>query len=77
MNFSFKCYVLNGWEFVINGWDGKMSNRVLSILGKMTHQRILGKIRTMFTWFQEKAITISGCSDWFKSVLFKIEKIIK
>ncbi|MCP3899055.1 MAG: TIGR04076 family protein [Desulfobacteraceae bacterium] len=28
-------------------------------------------------WFKEKGITISGCTDWFKPVLFKIEKIIK
>ncbi len=30
-----------------------------------------------YSWFKEKGITISGCSDWFKPVLFKIEKINK
>ncbi len=28
-----------------------------------------------FTWFKEKGMTISGCTDWFKPVLFKIEKL--
>jgi uncharacterized repeat protein (TIGR04076 family) len=28
-----------------------------------------------FTWFKEKGMTISGCTDWFKPVLFKIEKV--
>ena len=27
-----------------------------------------------FLWFSEKGMTISGCTDWFKPVLFKIEK---
>ncbi|MFO7667669.1 MAG: TIGR04076 family protein [Desulfobacterales bacterium] len=28
-----------------------------------------------FPWLMEKGLTISGCTDWFKPVLFKIEKI--
>lgn len=28
-----------------------------------------------FEWFKEKSMTISGCTDWFKPVLFKIEKL--
>ncbi|CCK79766.1 uncharacterized protein, associated with phenol catabolic genes [Desulfobacula toluolica Tol2] len=28
-----------------------------------------------FPWFKEKAMTISGCTDWLKPVLFKIEKL--
>lgn len=28
-----------------------------------------------FSWCKEKAMTISGCTDWFKPVLFKIEKL--
>lgn len=28
-----------------------------------------------FPWFEEKEMTISGCTDWFKPVLFKIEKL--
>ncbi len=28
-----------------------------------------------YPWFKQKGITISGCSDWFRPVLFKIEKI--
>ncbi len=28
-----------------------------------------------YPWFKQKGITISGCSDWFKPVLFKIEKL--
>lgn len=28
-----------------------------------------------FPWFKEKGVTISGCTDWFKPVLFKIEKL--
>ncbi len=30
-----------------------------------------------FSWFKEEGITISGCTDWFRPVLFKIEKIKK
>jgi uncharacterized repeat protein (TIGR04076 family) len=30
-----------------------------------------------YPWFKEKGITISGCTDWFKPVLFKIERITK
>jgi len=30
-----------------------------------------------YSWFKQKGITISGCSDWFRPVLFKIEKIVK
>jgi len=28
-----------------------------------------------FPWLKEKGLTISGCTDWFKPVIFKIEKI--
>lgn len=28
-----------------------------------------------FPWFAQKGMTISGCTDWFKPVLFKIEKL--
>ena len=28
-----------------------------------------------FSWFKEKGMTISGCTDWFRPVLFKIEKL--
>ena len=28
-----------------------------------------------FFWSKEKGMTISGCTDWFKPVLFKIEKL--
>lgn len=28
-----------------------------------------------FPWFEEGGMTISGCTDWFKPVLFKIEKL--
>ncbi|MCK5695641.1 MAG: TIGR04076 family protein [Desulfobacula sp.] len=28
-----------------------------------------------FSWSKEKGMTISGCTDWFKPVLFKIEKL--
>jgi uncharacterized repeat protein (TIGR04076 family) len=30
-----------------------------------------------YPWFKEKGITISGCTDWFKPVLFKVERITK
>lgn len=30
-----------------------------------------------YPWFKQKGITISGCSDWFRPVLFKIEKIVE
>lgn len=30
-----------------------------------------------YSWFKEEGITISGCTDWFKPVLFKIEKIAR
>ncbi|MCP4719604.1 MAG: TIGR04076 family protein [Desulfobacteraceae bacterium] len=28
-----------------------------------------------YAWYTEKGMMISGCSDWFKPVLFKIEKL--
>lgn len=28
-----------------------------------------------YSWFKDKGMTISGCTDWFKPVLFKIEKL--
>lgn len=28
-----------------------------------------------YPWFNQKGFTISGCTDWFKPVLFKIEKL--
>lgn len=28
-----------------------------------------------FPWFNQKGMTISGCTDWLKPVLFKIEKL--
>jgi len=28
-----------------------------------------------FPWFAKNGLTISGCTDWFKPVLFKIEKL--
>lgn len=28
-----------------------------------------------YDWYKEKNMTIAGCTDWFKPVLFKIEKL--
>jgi uncharacterized repeat protein (TIGR04076 family) len=30
-----------------------------------------------YSWFKQKGITISGCTDWFRPVLFKIEKTFR
>lgn len=37
---------------------------------------ILGIIHgASFSWFNKENMTIAGCTDWFKPVIFKIEKI--
>ncbi len=28
-----------------------------------------------FYWVKQKGLTISGCTDWFRTVIFKIERI--
>jgi uncharacterized repeat protein (TIGR04076 family) len=28
-----------------------------------------------FPWIGQKGVTVSGCTDWFRPVLFKIEKL--
>ena len=57
------------------GTDIKLGSDEYVLLSEKDILAIVNGVQ--YSWFKKKGITISGCSDWFKPVLFKIEKINK
>jgi uncharacterized repeat protein (TIGR04076 family) len=67
--------VREGDEFLIHSeWD--MPENFCPWAWADIRQDILAVVNgAQFPWIGQRGVTVSGCTDWFRPVLFKIEKL--
>jgi len=64
-----------GEEFIVYSEFDMPDNFCHWAWADIRHDILAGANGARYTWYKEEAMTISGCTDWIKPVLFKIEKI--